>query len=163
MPQPHGPAMLNATGASKGWGSVGHCALPEGQTASARLPVSDLKARPSLCTHMHSLQEKLGTSLGGKTDTFNVFPKDKMPACQPGKPHPPQSKGAFGSFPSVSASHWSQTAEWLCNIQDDVPLRSHTLHLTGAGVTQQSHRLFAESVSSSGQRGVQVSRPSHLA
>lgn len=38
-PAPQGPRasnapVLNATGASRGWGSVGHCALPEGQAAS---------------------------------------------------------------------------------------------------------------------------------
>jgi len=39
-----------------------------------RLSVAgDLKARPTLCTRMHGLQEKLDTSLGGKTDTCTVF------------------------------------------------------------------------------------------
>lgn len=91
--------------------------------ASGRLQAADPKARPSLCTHTRSLRETLDTSLGGQTG--------KRPAC-----HPVFSRARW----LVSVSPQSQTTEQLCNTQNGLALRSHTLtlHLTQAEVTRQS-------------------------
>lgn len=83
--------------ASKGWGSVGHCALTR---ARQHLSLS-LKARPSLTC---CLPKDLDTSPSGKSDRSLVFQKSK----HHGVTHCPKRGGLWSFFfVSVSQSSWA--------------------------------------------------------